>query len=326
MSSNDQIAKLKTALGLTWREAITPTMPRSDLISKLWPTVKEALDSSEPFLCQTQHFSRAHGCMFICSLGAGHEESHFDATKVARWPNEAVQICNRLGCDPKNGNLRCLKPKGHDGPGDAWADVKASDDARTEDGSETVQAGTNSADEREPREAMTPAHGPDAQPLPPAGPRTAETPLVFDPRFDCTTRCRNDMSVCGRHHVAMRAELQQRSSEVLLTAAVRTVSAAKAYGINLTAEAETNLGRAQRAMRHLADVVDAHSKGDCAPTSEWGCEARRKLGVARGALASVEMELNERGKRHFKTLAEEVSKALADSAMPELCSTEAEIP
>lgn len=29
-------------------------------------------------------------------------------------------ICNQLGCDPKDGNLRCRLPKGHDGPGDAW--------------------------------------------------------------------------------------------------------------------------------------------------------------------------------------------------------------
>lgn len=37
-------------------------------------------------------------------------------------PHPALPICNRLGCDPKHSNLRCLLPDGHEGPGDAWAE------------------------------------------------------------------------------------------------------------------------------------------------------------------------------------------------------------
>lgn len=51
----------------------------------------------------------------------------------------AVEVCNELNCDPKNGNLRCLRPKGHTGPGDAWANPEASNEA-DEEQSQMVQA------------------------------------------------------------------------------------------------------------------------------------------------------------------------------------------
>lgn len=40
---NEHIEKLKVALELTWHEAATPTMPRGDLIPKVWPIVQAAL-------------------------------------------------------------------------------------------------------------------------------------------------------------------------------------------------------------------------------------------------------------------------------------------
>lgn len=46
------------------------------------------------------------------------------AEAFAPRPAEATARCNRLGCDPRYGNLRCMLAAGHDGPGDAWADPR----------------------------------------------------------------------------------------------------------------------------------------------------------------------------------------------------------
>lgn len=48
-----------------------------------------------------------------------------DMCLAQRTKEASRELCNKLGCDPKNPNLRCLCLKGHGGVGDAWAGPRA---------------------------------------------------------------------------------------------------------------------------------------------------------------------------------------------------------
>lgn len=98
----------------------------------------------------------------------------------------------------------------------------------------------------------------------------------------------------------------QRTSEVLRPVQIAAVERAKAM---FSGEPRTN---------------DA-----CMPTSEWGCESRRKLGTARGALASARVELlgmrDELSEGEFRDtldcVNEEIAKAIEATAQPNVqCS------
>lgn len=60
---------------------------------------------------------------------------------------------------------------------------------------------------------------------------------------------------------------------------------------------------------------------------DWGCEARRKLAIARGAMEEVRQELAERAEPGlFAELVAELARALADTAMPQKACSAAPTP
>jgi hypothetical protein len=65
-------------------------------------------------------------CSLIATKAVPYCDDHAlqlgNTTVPLQRPSDAQrEICNLLCCDPKAPQLRCLRMKGHDGPGDAWS-------------------------------------------------------------------------------------------------------------------------------------------------------------------------------------------------------------
>lgn len=58
----------------------------------------------------------------------------------------------------------------------------------------------------------------------------------------------------------------------------------------------------------------------CTPDPEWGCEARRKLGIARGALYAAKEAIEDQQAMPDQGPIDAIDKALADTAQPQPCT------
>jgi hypothetical protein len=99
----------------------------------------------------------------------------------------------------------------------------------------------------------------------------------------------------------------------------RTVS--NATGVKLTPSGKLECNDAQTGSCPRSETAPA-----CTPTSEWGCEARKKLGVARGAIAAAIVELKGMAdetegemRDTFAFVIENLETANEATAQPEPC-------
>jgi len=71
---------------------------------------------------------------------------------------------------------------------------------------------------------------------------------------------------------------------------------------------------------HATLIYEAVKKAlSCTPDPDWGCEARRKLGVARGALYTAREAIEDQQAMPDQGPLDAIDKALADTAQPQPC-------